>query len=98
MNETKFWWQSKTIWINAIAFAAAVIGLLLEQSWLPAEVAGALVTVAAILNFILRFRQEPRKHSEPVVVPRRCGQCGFRRCRCKGGKSGAIQDWEELTE
>lgn len=53
--DTKSWWQSKTLWVNAIAFAA-----LLLQSFgtgfiiAPEEQAGILVVLNILLRFITR--------------------------------------------
>ena len=53
---TKQWYQSKTLWLNAITLIISIIGLLINQPWLPAKYI-VLVTsiILPILNMILRL-------------------------------------------
>jgi hypothetical protein len=56
-KSTKAWWQSKTIWINAITAAAATITVLAGQQIVtdhPAIAAG-LVAALGVLNVALRI-------------------------------------------
>jgi len=49
-NEGKKWYQSKTVWINALLFMSAL------AAFVGGEVeAGSTLTVASIVNFALRF-------------------------------------------
>ena len=53
--ETKAWWTSKTLWVNAIAFAALLIqsfgtGFVIA----PEEQAGILVIVNVLLRIITK--------------------------------------------
>jgi NADH:ubiquinone oxidoreductase subunit K len=53
MNE-KHWWQSKTIWLNAVLFVIAVIGVLIDSSLLD-QYDEVLLLIATILNLVLRY-------------------------------------------
>lgn len=70
-KETKLWYESRTVWINLISLAAAIVAILAEQPWLPPEVIGILMAVSAILNVILRVRNRREKRIEPVILPKR---------------------------
>lgn len=53
--ETKEWWSSKVLWLNAIGFVLGVLSLtefmmIIPQSWGP-----YIAAVVAILNFALRY-------------------------------------------
>lgn len=55
----KNWWQSKTLWLNAIAMAIAITQALQGQAWVNPEYQ---ILALAILNAILRFMT-----SQPIV-------------------------------
>jgi hypothetical protein len=52
MEHTKRWWESKTIWVNAILLTIAILGVFLDFKVLDPEV---VAIASAILNVILRF-------------------------------------------
>mgnify|MGYP001298842119 CR=1 FL=1 len=56
-EDTKPWWQSKTLWVNAIVLAMAAaeehIGLL--QSVLPVNVYQLIAFALPVVNAALRF-------------------------------------------
>jgi hypothetical protein len=66
MNETKAWWQSKTIWLNLIALLAAVLTVVVDDQWvqqnprLVLAVGGALT----VLNMVLRMLT-----GQPISAP-----------------------------
>lgn len=54
--ETKPFWASRTLWVNALAFAAATTGAVGVDLGLTPEVQASIVTgVMAVVNIILRF-------------------------------------------
>lgn len=57
MNETKCWWQSKTLWCNAIAagLVALEAGTGQLQPYLPVNLYAAVAVGLPVLNAILRF-------------------------------------------
>lgn len=49
---TKPWWESKTIWVNAILLTIAILGVFLDYKVIDPQI----VSIAsAILNVVLRF-------------------------------------------
>jgi hypothetical protein len=68
--ETKVWYQSKTIWINALVIAGVIAEFLLDQQQmglLPFTLNPAWITmVLGIVNIILRFVSD-----RPVSRPRK---------------------------
>lgn len=64
MNGTKKWYKSKTLWLNAVAFAVAVVGpVLVGEGYTGAVPAGWAVfvpAVAALLNGLLRLVTEKK--------------------------------------
>ncbi len=57
MNETKIWWQSRTLWVNIVA---ALFGLASAVGILPRDVdqdavVGAIMGVVALANVALRL-------------------------------------------
>lgn len=70
-RETKQWYESKTVWVNLLTLAAAVVAILAQQPWLPPQVLGMLMALSAILNFILRVRNRRETPIKPVVIPKR---------------------------
>ena len=53
--ENKSWYLSKTLWLNAITMIIAIVGMLLDQPWIPAKyIAIATSIVLPVLNMILR--------------------------------------------
>lgn len=56
MEDTKPFWASKTLWVNVVAFVAAVSGAFGLDLGLDAETQTALVGgVMAIANIVLRL-------------------------------------------
>jgi protein-S-isoprenylcysteine O-methyltransferase Ste14 len=58
MNDTKPWWQSRTIWVNVIASIFAVLAMF--HVGLPADltqdqIVTGIMTVVAIVNVVLRL-------------------------------------------
>jgi hypothetical protein len=55
--KTKAWWQSKTIWVNAITAATATLTVLGGQQIVADHpgMAGAIVAVIGTLNIALRI-------------------------------------------
>ena len=54
--ETKPFWASKTLWVNALAFIAATTGAMGLDIGLTPESQAAIVTgVMALVNILLRF-------------------------------------------
>jgi hypothetical protein len=68
--ETKVWYQSKTIWVNALVIAGVIAEFLLDQQQmglLPFTLNPAWITmVLGIVNIILRFVSD-----RPVSRPRK---------------------------
>ncbi|MGB1225311.1 MAG: hypothetical protein ACPHCN_14365 [Mycobacterium sp.] len=54
---TKPWWQSKTIWLNLVAFAVAVIGAGLDTELIRSSPQAVYVATVALAgaNMALRF-------------------------------------------
>ena len=52
MTYKKDWWLSRTVWVNALAFAAFMTQAMTGQEWLTPEAQGAVI---AILNIVIRF-------------------------------------------
>lgn len=54
--ETKPFWASKTLWVNAVALVAAVTGAFSIDLGLDAETQTAVVAaVMGVVNIVLRF-------------------------------------------
>jgi uncharacterized membrane protein len=53
----KPWWTSKTIWLNIITLAMAMLTFLADQPWYAAhkDAAAATLTIIGVLGIILRF-------------------------------------------
>ena len=58
MEYKKDWWQSRTVWVNLLAFAAFMTQTLTGHEFLTVE---AQAVIVAVLNIILRFDT-----SEPI--------------------------------
>lgn len=57
--EPKPWWQSKTIWVNALTLAVLIIGVLVTQDGvIPESWLKWLAAVSAVVNVVLRFITE----------------------------------------
>ena len=57
MTDTKYWWQSRTVWVNVVATLFAVLGAF---KLLPAyidqdSVVAAIMGAVAIANVVLRL-------------------------------------------
>lgn len=52
--KTKRWYQSKTIWINALTLAAAIVAALQHEPALQ-EYAALIISIQTIINILLRF-------------------------------------------
>jgi hypothetical protein len=53
--ETKRWYQSKTIWANALMGIASIITAIVQDGNLDPKTVGILGTVAGLLNIALRL-------------------------------------------
>lgn len=63
--ESKKWYLSKTLWLNAITLIISVIGLLMNQPWLPQKyIVLATSIVLPVLNMILRLIS-----GQPIETP-----------------------------
>jgi len=53
----KYWYESKTIWLNAISFAIIVVTSATQQDWLKANpnLVATAAGVLTFLNLVLRF-------------------------------------------
>jgi hypothetical protein len=49
---SKQWWQSKTVWVNVIVLALAIVGVFVDFAVFDERI---LAIVAALLNVVLRF-------------------------------------------
>ena len=54
MNDSKPWYLSKTVWLNAAVFAVAAIELLSQQPFIPQAWLPIIGSVVAVLNLYLR--------------------------------------------
>lgn len=54
-KKSKSIFQSKTFWVNALAFAIGIINLLVAQPFIPAEVSQYFPLVLGLLNVGLRW-------------------------------------------
>lgn len=54
MNDSKPWYLSKTVWLNAAVFAVAVIELLSQQPFIPQSWLPMLGSAVAVANLYLR--------------------------------------------
>lgn len=54
-QQTKTWYQSRTIWVNVISIALEILNLLLTNPIIPAKYAGFFTMAVNILNIFLRF-------------------------------------------
>ena len=54
---TKNWWESKTIWVNLVAFFIAVLGAALDTDLVRATPQAVYIATDALsgLNLVLRF-------------------------------------------
>ena len=55
MNRSKPFWESTTLWLNAIMGAAAAAIAVVDKTMVPAEVWPWIVVVSNFLNFLNRF-------------------------------------------
>ena len=61
----KKWWTSKTLWVNAITLAVAVVAAVVDSEMLPAKyVALATSIVLPLLNMALRVVT-----GQPLALP-----------------------------
>lgn len=54
MTETKFWYQSKTLWVNIISLAIVIIGTMAGWQEMR-DYAPTLMAVVNALNIVLRL-------------------------------------------
>lgn len=52
MTYQKDWWQSRTVWVNLLAFSAFMVQAVTGHEFLTVE---AQAVVIAVLNIVLRF-------------------------------------------
>lgn len=50
----KAWFKSKTIWINALTFAASALMLLSQQEWLSQDMQTFVILGISAVNIVLR--------------------------------------------
>ena len=57
MNDTKPWWQSRTVWVNIVATLFALLGALnaLPTGLSQEQVVTAVMAIVAIVNVVLRL-------------------------------------------
>jgi len=57
MTDSKYWWQSRTVWVNVVAILFAVLGTfkLLPTSLDQDSIVSAIMGVVAIANVVLRL-------------------------------------------
>jgi uncharacterized membrane protein YuzA (DUF378 family) len=57
MTEPKIWWQSRTLWVNAVAMVFAVLGTfnLLPAGMDQDSIVTAIMGAVAIANVVLRL-------------------------------------------
>ena len=61
----KIWWKSKTLWANGITMLIAMLGIVIDQPWMPAKVVAVCVSVGLpLLNIALRLIT-----GEPISMP-----------------------------
>lgn len=59
MANEKKWFESKTIWVNGLAFLASVLGIFGYADYLTPEVQTMLVgSIMSMVNIYLRFKTE----------------------------------------
>ena len=65
MQYAKAWWQSKTIWVNAITLLIGVVSFLAGQEFIAdhPQIATWFAMVLGLLNIVLRFLT-----NQPVVA------------------------------
>ena len=54
ITTSKSWWQSKTIWVNALMFLGGVILLATDTFTMSSEVASGFMFVNSVINIALR--------------------------------------------
>ena len=54
MNEAKPWWESKTIWLNVLLAAIAVLATV-DPATFPPEVQHVVITVVAVAGVLNRI-------------------------------------------
>jgi len=57
MTDSKYWWQSRTVWVNVVAILFAVLGAfkLLPTGIDQDSIVSAIMGVVAIANVVLRL-------------------------------------------
>lgn len=79
----KKWYKSKTIWVNVLAVALAVITYIEGADFLPEHVTTALVSVVLpVVNVGLRFLTNKPILKQPVEqgdFVQKCNGCGVSR-------------------
>jgi len=57
MTDTKYWWESRTVWVNVVATLFAVLGTfkLLPGNLDQDSVVAAIMGMVAIANVVLRL-------------------------------------------
>jgi len=57
MTDTKYWWESRTVWVNVVATLFAVLGTfkLLPANLDQDSVVAAIMGMVAIANVVLRL-------------------------------------------
>ena len=51
----KYWWQSKTVWVNALVAVASLLTLITGTYTLPPSVMPWITLALGIINIVLRF-------------------------------------------
>lgn len=66
-------WASRTIWVNVLTLAVAVLMLVSQQTWLPEQTVPILLALVGAINVVLRFLT-----GQPVQLanPRKSGGDG----------------------
>jgi len=53
----KSWWKSKTVWVNVVVIAGAMVTVLVGNEWVMSDpqLAGVLLALSGGLNMVLRL-------------------------------------------
>lgn len=54
MEQAKKWYESKTLWANAITFVIAALALIGQSSFLSTKAIELVLLISAVLNIALR--------------------------------------------
>ena len=76
MQDTKVWWQSRTIWLQIVAAAFAILSAfkLLPSGISQEQVVSAIMTIVAIATVILRLRTTATIGAPNSLSPAAAGQ------------------------